>query len=252
MIDVRARPEETVAAAGRSPSRVLDLPPLPYSLGALEPWISRRTLWVHHDHHHAGYLERTRAFVRQTSLDGVTLEQIAAESATRTRRALFRSATQSLHHAFYWRSLRPAGGGEPRGAVAELIEDEFGPYRHFCEELISLAGDRFEGGWAWLVLDAGRLRITSTSNAGSPFFTAQVPLLAIDLWEHAYYIDYQHRRRDYAAAVVGHVLNWEFANYNLCRELSARIQAPLQAQDWSVLPAGNPTAESRKPELAVC
>ena len=251
MIGVSTRPQEAGSTSFPGTGGVLALPPLPYATDALEPYLSRRTLAVHHGHHHAGYLELTRAMVRQTSLEGVTLEQIAAASATHTQRALFRSAAQSLHHAFYWRSLRPPGGGEPRGAVAELIEDEFGPYRHFCEELISLAGDRFEGGWAWLVLDAGRLRITTTSNAGSPFFTTQVPLLAIDLWEHAYYIDYQHRRRDYAAALVGHVVNWEFANYNLCQELSARLQTQLQAEDWSVGPAGHTKVESPH-ELAVC
>jgi len=121
----------------------------------------------------------------------------------------------------------------PRRAVAELIADEFGPHRHFCEEFNSLADDRIDGGWAWLVLDTGRLRITATSGANSPYFTTQVPLLAIDLWEHAYYIDYQPRRRDYVATLVAHVVNWEFANYNLCLELSARMHAPLEAKDWS-------------------
>ena len=232
---VAARRPEGGTTSIRKSCDGLELAPLPYALNALEPYISRRALASHHGHHHAGYLERTRALVRQTSLDGVALEQIAVASATDTHRALFRSAAQALHHAFYWRSLRPPGGGEPRGAVAELIEDEFGSFPHFCEELISLAGDRFEGGWAWLVLDAGRLRITATSNANSPCFTPQVPLLAIDLWEHAYYIDYEHRRSDYVAALVNHLVNWEFANYNLCRELSARMQIPLQAEDWSSL-----------------
>jgi superoxide dismutase, Fe-Mn family len=217
----------------RKLSDALKLLPLPYALDALEPHLSRRTLTAHHGHHHAGYLEKTRAFVRQTSLDGMSLERILAASGQEAHRALFRSAAQALHHAFYWRSLRPGGGGEPRGAVAELIEDEFGPHRHFCEEFISLAGDRFDGGWAWLVLDAGRPRITATSGANSPYVTTQVPLLAIDLWEHAYYIDYQHRRRDYVAALLANVVNWEFANYNLCLELSARIHAPLEANDWS-------------------
>lgn len=244
MIGVSPRAQHAGSTSIPGCSGALGLPALPYALDALEPYLSRRTLAVHHGHHHAGYLERTRAIVRQTSLEGVALEQIAAASAACTQRALFRAAAQSLHHAFYWQSLRPAGGGEPRGPVAELIEDEFGPHRHFCEELISLAGDRFEGGWAWLVLDAGRLRITTTSNADSPFFMAQVPLLAIDLWEHAYYIDYQHRRRDYAAALVGHVVNWEFANYNLCRELSARLQATLLAEDWTVAPADQPQVPS--------
>ncbi len=221
--------------AGESPAERtgggLQLQPLPYALHALEPHISRRTLAVHYGHHHAGYLDKTRALVRCTTLDGKSLERIATGSAKETHRALFRSAAQALHHDFYWQSLRPPGGGEPRGAVAELIEDEFGAHRHFCDEFISLAGDRFEGGWAWLVLDAGRLRIIATSNADSPCFTTLVPLLVIDLWEHAYYMDYQQRRRDYVAALVAHLVNWEFANSNLCRELNARIQAPLMAED---------------------
>lgn len=231
MIGVSTRWQDAGELPAERTSAGLKLLPLPYALDALEPHISRRTLAVHYGHHHAGYLDRTRAFVRCTTLEGVSLERIAKASANETHRALYRSAAQALHHAFYWQSLRPPGGGEPSGAIAELIEDEFGAHRHFCDELISLAGDRFEGGWAWLVLDAGRLRITATSNGGSPWMAKQVPLLAIDLWEHAYYIDYQHRRRDYVAALVAHLVNWDFANFNLCQELSARIEASLTAED---------------------
>jgi Fe-Mn family superoxide dismutase len=111
--------------------------------------------------------------------------------------------------------MRPGGGGEASGAIAEAIEESFGTQRAFSQQFVSAAGDQFGSGWAWLVLDNGRLRIVTTSNADTPLTTAQVPLLTIDVWEHAYYLDYQHRRLDYIAAFLGHLVNWDFANRNL-------------------------------------
>jgi superoxide dismutase, Fe-Mn family len=192
----------------------LTLPPLPYSLHALEPYISRHTLAAHHGFHHAAYVERTRALIRRTPLESAALEEIVRASAAQGN-ALFRAAAQAWNHAFYWNCMRPGGGGEAGGAVAELIEASFGTQRAFSQQFVAAAGDQFGSGWAWLVLDRGRLRITSTSNADTPLTSTAVPLLTLDVWEHAYYLDYQHRRLDYITAFLAHLVNWDFVNQTL-------------------------------------
>ncbi len=191
----------------------LVLPPLPYALDALEPHISRRTLSAHHGSHHAAYVAKARAMLR-TPAELAVLEDVVRSSAGQDR-ALFNAAAQAWNHAFLWNSMRPGGGGEASGAIAEAIEESFGTQRAFSQQFVSAAGDQFGSGWAWLVLDNGRLGIVTTSNADTPLTTAQVPLLTIDVWEHAYYLDYQHRRLDYIAAFLGHLVNWDFANRNL-------------------------------------
>lgn len=208
----------------------LTLPPLPYALDALEPHISRRTLAAHHGYHHAAYVEKTRALVRRTPLESASLENIVRSSAESANNALFNAAAQAWNHAFYWRSMRPGGGGEAHGAVAQLIAEGFGSQRAFSQEFVTAAGDQFGSGWAWLVLDGNRLRITSTSNAQTPLVTTQVPLLTIDVWEHAYYLDFQQRRLDYIAAFLAHLVDWEFANDNLRVALSARAHVPPQRE----------------------
>jgi len=191
----------------------LVLPPLPYALDALEPHISRRTLSAHHGSHHAAYVAKARAMLRVPA-ELAVLEDVVRTSAGQDR-ALFNAAAQAWNHAFLWNSMRPGGGGEASGAIADAIEESFGTQRDFSQQFVSAAGDQFGSGWAWLVLDNGRLRIVTTSNADTPLTTAQVPLLTIDVWEHAYYLDYQHRRLDYIAAFLGHLVNWDFANRNL-------------------------------------
>jgi Fe-Mn family superoxide dismutase len=193
----------------------LSLPELPYALDALEPHVSRRTLAIHHGRHHAAYVEKTRRLVQHTPLASMSLEQIIRTSSQLQDRSLFNAAAQAWNHAFLWKSMRPGGGGEARGRVAELIEDSFGSQRTFGQLFVTVAGDQFGSGWAWVVLDGDRLRITATSNAETPLTTRQLPLLTVDLWEHAYYLDYQQRRLDYIAAFLGHLVDWEFANYNL-------------------------------------
>ncbi len=191
----------------------LVLPQLPYALDALEPHVSRRTLSAHHGSHHAAYVAKARAMLR-TPAELAVLEDVVRTSAGQDR-ALFNAAAQAWNHAFLWNSMRPGGGSEAGGAIAEAIEESFGTQRAFSQQFVSAAGDQFGSGWAWLVLDNGRLRIVTTSNADTPLTTAQVPLLTLDVWEHAYYLDYQHRRLDYIAAFLGHLVNWDFANRNL-------------------------------------
>ncbi len=208
----------------------LTLPPLPYALDALEPYVSRRTLAAHHGYHHAAYVEKTRALVQRTPLESASLEDIVRASAKSTSRALFNAAAQAWNHAFYWRCMRPNGGGEASGPIAPLIQEGFGSQTAFNQEFVTAAANQFGSGWAWLVLDGGRLRITATSNADTPLVTAQMPLMAIDVWEHAYYLDFQHRRLDYIAAFLAHLLDWDFANHNLAAAFEARAPvAPERA-----------------------
>jgi Fe-Mn family superoxide dismutase len=192
----------------------LTLPPLPYALEALEPHISRRTLAAHHGRHHAGYVEKTRTLVKDTPLESASLEGIVRSALPTT--ALFASAAQAWNHGFYWQCMRPGGGGEARGPIADLIEKQFGSGSAFRHEFLAAAGDRFGSGWVWLVLDdGGDAKIISTPNAETPITSTQVPLLTVDVWEHAYYLDFQHRRLDYVDAFLTYLVNWEFANRNL-------------------------------------
>jgi Fe-Mn family superoxide dismutase len=191
----------------------LTLPTLPYALDALEPHVSRRTLATHHGRHHAAYVEKTRALVQRTNLEGASLEQIVRSTAVGSK--LFNAAAQAWNHSFLWQSMRPGGGGAAYGDIALLIEEHFGTHTAFCQQFVAVAGDQFGSGWAWLVLDGAQLRIISTANAETPLVTHQVPLLTIDVWEHAYYLDYQHRRLDYIAAFLAHLVNWDFANRKL-------------------------------------
>ena len=196
----------------------ITLPALPYNLDALEPYISRRTLSAHHGSHHAAYVAKTRALIRE-SPDQAVLEDVVRSSATQNK-ALFNASAQAWNHAFLWNSMRPGGGGEANGAIAAAIENSFGNQRAFNQQFVTAAGDQFGSGWAWLVLENAKLKIVATSNAETPLTTQQVPLLTIDVWEHAYYLDYQHRRLDYIAAYLSHLVNWDFANQNLAAAVS--------------------------------
>jgi len=218
----------------------ITLPPLPYALEALEPHLSRRTLAAHHGHHHAAYVAKARALIQRTPLEAAELEEVVRSSAQQ-HKALFNASAQAWNHAFLWQSMRPGGGGEARGAIAEAIEASFGSQRAFSQQFVTAAGDQFGSGWAWLVLQNNRLQILATANADTPLNTAQVPLLTIDVWEHAYYLDYQHRRLDYIAAFLGHLINWDFANQNLARHLAA----PASASAERPLPARSRAGEGR-------
>jgi len=204
----------------------ITLPPLPYALEALEPYISRRTLAAHHGHHHAAYVAKTRSLIQRTPLESASLADVVLSSAEQQDKNLFNASAQARNHEFYWRSMRPGGGGEARGAIAGLIEKSFGSYRAFSQQFVTVAGDQFGSGWAWIVLEGGRLRIIAKSNAQTPLTMPQVtPLLTIDVWEHAYYLDYQHRRLDYIAAFLDHLVDWDFANRNLTQQLAVGVPA---------------------------
>jgi Fe-Mn family superoxide dismutase len=199
----------------------IDLPKLPYPYEALEPYISRTTLELHHGKHHRGYVEKATALAKEAGLADKPLEAIIRQTAGQERnRALFNNAAQAWNHAFYWNSLDPRGGGAPDGELAARIKTDLGGYESFAAKLAAAATGQFGSGWAWLVLEGGKLAITTTGNADTPIAHGQTPLLTIDVWEHAYYLDYQNRRADYAEAVVKHLLNWDFANGNLVHGLA--------------------------------
>ncbi|MGE0151490.1 MAG: superoxide dismutase [Reyranellaceae bacterium] len=194
------------------------LPPLPYASDALEPHISRATLELHHGKHHRAYVEKARTLAEQLRLADQPLERIIAHTAGREAyRALFQNAAQAWNHAFFWRCLHPAGGGAPQGEIAQRLNSDLGGYDVFVEQFAAAATSQFGSGWAWLVLDGGLLKVTQTANADTPLAHGQTPLLCIDVWEHAYYLDYQNRRPDYVGAVIAHLLDWDFANRNLAR-----------------------------------
>jgi Fe-Mn family superoxide dismutase len=216
----------------------ITLPRLPYAYDALEPHISRTTLEIHHGKHHRAYVEKARALARQVRLADQPLERIIQQTAGQDRhRALFNNAAQAWNHAFYWRSLRPEGGGGPRGEIAERVRTDFGGHDSFCKQFAAAATGQFGSGWAWLVLDGDRLAITTTSNADTPLAHGQTPLLAIDVWEHAYYLDYQNRRANYAAAVIEHLLHWGFAERNLSRRKSAARAREVRMERESAQPS---------------
>jgi Fe-Mn family superoxide dismutase len=176
----------------------IELPDLPYPADALEPWISRRTLQVHHGKHHRGYVDKVKALVSDS---GESLEAVIARAAgDAAQRVLFNNAAQAWNHAFYWRSLRPKAGPAP----AALTQ--------WAEALKSAALGHFGSGWAWLVRDGAGLKVMTTANADTPIAHGLEPLLVIDVWEHAYYLDYQERRAAYLAAVVDNLLNWDAVN----------------------------------------
>jgi superoxide dismutase, Fe-Mn family len=196
----------------------IELPSLPYAVDALEPHISRTTLEIHHGRHHRAYVEKAQALVAGTPLANASLEDIIAKTAgKKAKAALFNNAAQAWNHSFYWNSLSPQGGGAPTGAIAGLIDRDFASHAAFADAFKAAAVGQFGSGWAWLVLDGGKLAITTTGNADTPLAHGQVPLLTADVWEHAYYLDYQNRRPDYLATFLGKLVNWDFANANLQR-----------------------------------
>ncbi|MBX3723446.1 MAG: superoxide dismutase [Turneriella sp.] len=198
-------------------NNTIQLPDLQYEKSELEPVISAKTLEFHYGKHHAGYVTKLAKLIEGTDLEGESLEDIIRKTASdKTNVATFNNAAQIWNHSFYWRSLSPKGGGKPSGAIADLIDKSFGSYEKFREAFASAAARQFGSGWAWLVKEATGLRILTTTNAETPLVMPGVTaLLTIDVWEHAYYLDYQNLRRTYIDGVIDRLLNWEFAARNL-------------------------------------
>lgn len=190
------------------------LEPLPYDKSALEPHISARTLEFHYEKHHRGYLNKLETAIGGKPQAEKSLVQIIRSSDGK----IFNIAAQVWNHTFYWDSMSPSGGGKPSGALAEAIERDFGGVLDFRRKFAEIATGEFGSGWAWLVrTPQGKLRVLSTTDAETPITTADVPILTCDVWEHAYYLDYQNERAKYVEAFLDHLVNWDFAAENLKR-----------------------------------
>ncbi|MTJ81442.1 MAG: superoxide dismutase [Telmatospirillum sp.] len=194
----------------------LELPALPYDSKALEPYISANTLSFHHGKHHATYVTNYNNLTKDTPFASKALEDVIKEVAGDTSKiGLFNNAAQVWNHTFFWHCLKQGGGGTPTGALAAKIAADFGSFEKFVEEFKAAAATQFGSGWAWLVLDGGKLKVTKTANADTPLAHGQTALFTVDVWEHAYYLDYQNRRPDFVSAVLEHLANWDFVAQNL-------------------------------------
>lgn len=192
-----------------------ELPALPYDYTALAPYISKSTLEFHHDKHHAAYVNNYNGLVKDTPFDNQAIEDvIKAVAGDASKAGIFNNAAQAWNHTFYWNSIKPNGGGTPTGALAEKITADFGSFEAFVDEFKKAGATQFGSGWAWLVLDGGTLKVTKTGNAENPLTTGATPLLTMDVWEHAYYLDYQNRRPDYINDFLTKLVNWDFVAAN--------------------------------------
>jgi superoxide dismutase, Fe-Mn family len=197
-------------------SQPISLPPLPYDQGALAPVISANTLTFHYGKHHKTYVETLNKLIVGTEFADMPLESIIRATVRQSDHTpIFNNAAQAWNHTFYWKSLKAKGGGEPPAVLKTLMQDSFGGIDQCKKELSKAAVGQFGSGWAWLVLDGEKLKILKTADADTPLTDGPKPLLTIDVWEHAYYLDYQNRRVDYVNALLDKLANWEFAAENL-------------------------------------
>ncbi len=197
------------------------LPELPYKKSALAPHISKKTVEFHYGKHARGYIDKTNKAIAGTDLDKFSLEDVIRTAQHRGDQSLFNNAAQAWNHIFYWQSMTPRGGEKPKGDIASMIKDSFGGLNGFKKAFSEAGASQFGSGWAWLVLKGGKLEVLKTSNAETPLTTDGVtPLLTMDVWEHAYYLDYQNKRPDYISAFLDHLVNWDFANANLANAAS--------------------------------
>ncbi len=192
------------------------LPDLPYPHNALEPFISARTLEFHHGKHHQAYVQNANKLIAGTDFEKMDEVSIIKKTAGDSSKVgIFNNVAQAWNHAFYWKCMKPQGGGKPTGAIAQRIEKDFGSYEKFVEELKTAGATQFGSGWAWLIIEGQKLKVVKTANADTPIAHGLKPLLTVDVWEHAYYLDYQNRRPDYLSTFVEKLINWDFVNSQL-------------------------------------
>ena len=186
-----------------------ELPALPYAMNALEPYISERTMEFHYGKHHKAYVDNLNKLIAGTHFEQMSLEEIIRKTAGKTEYAgIFNNAAQAWNHAFFWTCMQPGGGGEPTGEMKKKIERSFGGYDKFREEFAAAATTQFGSGWAWVVNDNGIIKIIKTANADTPVAQGLKPLITIDVWEHAYYLDFQNRRADFVEGFLDNLVNW--------------------------------------------
>ena len=193
------------------------LPELPYGKGDFVPHFSAETFDYHHGKHHQAYVTNlNNLLANDPGLQKMTLEDIIISSSSNSSQtAIFNNAAQIWNHSFFWHSIKPKGGGKPTGKILEQINKDFGSYENFVNEFKQAATTQFGSGWAWLVLNNGKLQILKTANAETPITKSIKPLIACDVWEHAYYIDYRNKRPDYVSIFIEHMINWDFAEARL-------------------------------------
>jgi len=194
------------------------LPPLPYPDNALDPVISANTLSFHYGKHHKAYVDNLNNLAKGTEYESAPLENVIRDTAGKADKVwFFNNSAQVWNHTFYWSCLKRGGGGKPAGRLAQMIDSDLGGYDTFKKDFANACVTQFGSGWGWLAVEGGKLKIMKTPNAEPPFIKGATPLLTIDVWEHAYYLDYQNRRPDYVNAVIDKLLNWDFAAENLGR-----------------------------------
>jgi Fe-Mn family superoxide dismutase len=194
-----------------------ELPPLPYDKSALEPHMSAQTLEFHHGKHHNTYVTNLNNLTKDTPLATMPLEEVIQEAHKSGNGGVFNNAAQVWNHTFFWHCMKPGGGGAPTGEIAERINKTFGSFDKFKDEFKQAGATQFGSGWAWLVLDNGELKVTKTPNAENPMTKGQTALLTCDVWEHAYYLDFQNRRPDFLQTFLDHLVNWDFVNEKLAK-----------------------------------
>ncbi len=195
-----------------------ELPNLPYATDALQPHMSANTFSYHYGKHHAGYVKKLNAAIEGTDMVSKSLEEVILATAKVPEKAgVFNNAAQVWNHTFFWNSMKPGGGGAPVGSIADKISNDFGSYDAFRDAFKQAAATQFGSGWAWLVLDNGTLKTTKTLNALNPLVDGQTPLLTLDVWEHAYYLDYQNDRPGFIDVYLDHLVNWDAANERLAQ-----------------------------------
>jgi superoxide dismutase, Fe-Mn family len=194
------------------------LPPLPWAENALDPVISARAIGLHHGKHHRAYVTKLNELVAGTRFADLPLERVVTETAgSEEHRKIFNNAAQAWNHTFFWSCLAPGAGGKPRGELSRRLEAELGGHERFKQDFAKAAVECFGSGWAWLVERDGKLEVVATSNADNPLSDGATPILTVDVWEHAYYVDYENRRPEFVEAVIDKLLNWEFAQQQLER-----------------------------------
>ncbi|MEE9271891.1 MAG: superoxide dismutase [Robiginitomaculum sp.] len=194
----------------------ITLPDLPYAQDALEPHISARTISFHYGKHHAAYVSNLNKLIDGTHLDDNTLEEIILTAhGVPSKVGVYNNAAQVWNHSFYWNSMKKGGGGKPNGKIGQAIDRDFGSYDEFSKVFMGMGGTQFGSGWAWLVSNGGTLEVLKTPNAENPLTDGVKPLITMDVWEHAYYLDFQNSRPGYMNAFLEHLVNWDFAEENM-------------------------------------
>ena len=192
-----------------------ELPELPYARDALQPHMSSETFDYHYGKHHKAYVDKTNGMLAEKGLEGASLIEVIKAAKDKGDKGMFNNSAQIWNHSFFWQCLAPQGATSPSGKLKEMIDSDFGSHDALLEKLATESANHFASGWGWLVLNNGKLEVTSLHDADTPVVHEMTPLLTLDVWEHAYYIDYRNARPDYLKSVLGNIINWDFVGHNL-------------------------------------